>query len=857
MTRTVIVQDTIPPVLTLNSDDVMTVECGEPYLEPGAQVTDDCCPGPLAIGGDVVDTTTPGTYTVTYDAEDCSGNPAEQVTRTVHVVDTTPPTLTLIGDEIVFLECSVDTYTELGADFFDSCCITGPVLIGGDFVDVSTPDTYTITYSITDCAGNPAPEVTRTVIVQDTLPPVITLNGDDVVTLECGESYVEPGAQVTDDCCPGPLTIGGDIVDTTTPGTYTVTYDAEDCSGNFAKQVIRTVNVNPCNNPPIAENDSYSTDADKPLYGTTVLVNDNDPDGDPLTVDTTPVVNVQHCQLTLNPDGTFIYTPDPKFSGIDSFIYEVNDGKGGTDTATVYVHVLLTNDPPMAADDHYTRDHDALTWFDEVTLEQDSSSLVEVLANDWSLTGWELRILDVQQPWYGTVEIVHNTFGKDEILYTTSPGFCGSDQFTYRVISTDGNTLAVPAPGILRNDSDPNGDSIEPVLESQPSRGVLTLNKDGSFTYQPADGFFGVDKFQYRAHDGELYSDIAAVTIIVEEPTQEDVYVNVTCTPPVLSDCAGKVIISEVAWGGTPASSEDEWIELRNLGETPVDLAGWQLRWHKKQPLTPEEKKWTVVQLEGTIPGAPPQLNPCLREESNYVTRYYESPVRYAVGEAVPSEDPDKPFFLAERRHDETIYDVPSERAGLVYHSSTWPLEFPLFDEGAVIELLDSQGNVVDTANAYAIDNPMWPAGELFGRTMERIDPLGPDEPWNWRTNEGVIAFHQDAEKTPLFATSWEPNEPVIEWTKLPHWWTGQVASVKHGDLLPIILPIPSSTILERQLTVKVATSTEVLDVDVSSVSIVDGHILIDTTFLLPGEEYKVWIIPQPGLTVLVPFKLG
>jgi surface protein with Ig-like domain len=81
------VLDTVAPVLTLVGDAVVYVKRRRPYVELGATVYDEGDPGvQVVIGGDVVDTTTIGTYVVTYDATDASGNQAIQLTRTVHVV---------------------------------------------------------------------------------------------------------------------------------------------------------------------------------------------------------------------------------------------------------------------------------------------------------------------------------------------------------------------------------------------------------------------------------------------------------------------------------------------------------------------------------------------------------------------------------------------------------------------------------------------------------------------------------------------------------------------------------------------------------------------------------------------------
>ncbi len=75
--------------------------------------------------------------------------------------------------------------------------------------------------------------------------------------------------------------------------------------------------------------------------------------------------------------------------------------------------------------------------------------------------------------------------------------------------------LNVTAPGVLGNDSDPNGDAIMAVKVSDPANGTLSLNANGSFTYTPNAGFSGVDTFTYKASDGSLQSNVASVSIQV------------------------------------------------------------------------------------------------------------------------------------------------------------------------------------------------------------------------------------------------------------------------------------------------------------------------------------------------------
>jgi len=119
------------------------------------------------------------------------------------------------------------------------------LLASGEIIDCNLPlGEHIIILEVIDKAGAfDANGVT--IIVQDTTPPVITLNGSATVVLECGvDSYTEEGATATDLCDPDvPVVIGGDTVDPSTCGTYVVTYDATDSWGNEVVQVTRTVNV--------------------------------------------------------------------------------------------------------------------------------------------------------------------------------------------------------------------------------------------------------------------------------------------------------------------------------------------------------------------------------------------------------------------------------------------------------------------------------------------------------------------------------------------------------------------------------------------------------------------------------------
>ena len=244
VTRIVSVVDTTVPLITLTGEPTVTTEVGATYTDPGATATDNYDPAlTVVVGGDTVDTTTLGTYTVTYNVSDSNSNAAVQVTRIVSVVDTTVPVITLTGEPTVTIEVGA-TYTEQGATATDNYDSALTVVVGGDAVNTAIVDTYTVTYNVSDSNGNAAVQVTITVSVVDTTVPVITLTGEPTVTIEVGATYTEQGATATDNYDPAlTVVVGGDTVDTTTLGTYTVTYNVSDASGNAAVEVTRTVTV--------------------------------------------------------------------------------------------------------------------------------------------------------------------------------------------------------------------------------------------------------------------------------------------------------------------------------------------------------------------------------------------------------------------------------------------------------------------------------------------------------------------------------------------------------------------------------------------------------------------------------------
>jgi VCBS repeat-containing protein len=109
-------------------------------------------------------------------------------------------------------------------------------------------------------------------------------------------------------------------------------------------------------------------------------------------------------------------------------------------------------------------------------------------------------------------------------------------------------TLTVPAPGVLSNDTDGNNDPLTVVLGDTVSHGALTLNADGSFTYTPTTGFSGTDSFTYQANDGRADSNMAAVTVTVTKPNINQAPVVNTATFSVAENSANGTVVGTVTF---------------------------------------------------------------------------------------------------------------------------------------------------------------------------------------------------------------------------------------------------------------------------------------------------------------------
>lgn len=183
--------------------------------------------------------------------------------------------------------------------------------------------------------------------------------------------------------------------------------------------------------PPDAVDDAANVSEDSGANAVDVLANDTDSNGDTLTV--TSVTQGSHGSVAITGGGAGVsYTPAPDYFGTDSFSYTIDDGNGGTDSATVSVNVSNVNDAPAATGDAYDTDSNAPLHV----------NAPGVLSNDSDVDGDSLSAQQVSGPSHALSFALHADGSFD---YTPAVDFAGNDSFTYRASdgSAQSNTVTV------------------------------------------------------------------------------------------------------------------------------------------------------------------------------------------------------------------------------------------------------------------------------------------------------------------------------------------------------------------------------------------------------------------------------
>uniref|UniRef100_UPI001298516C Ig-like domain-containing protein n=1 Tax=Roseimaritima sediminicola TaxID=2662066 RepID=UPI001298516C len=249
----------------------------------------------------------------------------------------------------------------------------------------------------------------------------------------------------------------------------------------------------------------------------------SDIDGDTLTV--SQVADPTNGSATINGDGDIVYTPNLNFHGTDSLTYQIDDGAGGANTATITITVASVNDTPVAVDD-------------AVTTNEDTPISIDVLDNDGDVDGDALSVAIHEQPSAGSLQL--NLDGS--ITYTPVANFSGIDSFAYSLSdpqqASDKAVVTVTvvpvndAPrasddsattpedttvtiDVLGNDVDLDDSDLTVTLDGQAAHGTAVVDAHGWITYTPAANFHGSDTFRYEVRDASGASDTAEVSVMV------------------------------------------------------------------------------------------------------------------------------------------------------------------------------------------------------------------------------------------------------------------------------------------------------------------------------------------------------
>ena len=227
-------------------------------------------------------------------------------------------------------------------------------------------------------------------------------------------------------------------------GADSFTYHLVDVFGDYSNTATVTFDVQ--EHAPVAVNDSYTLQHDRPFIVTSisngVLGNDSDQDQSDLNLTASLVTGPTNGQLQLNSDGTFIYTPIAGYVGADSFTYNAVDTLGETSMAVAMLNIV--NQKPIAKNDGVDDNGNVIWQVGWRKTDAIQSSLDQnVILNDSDPDNDPITPSIDTFPGAGTLEFVKNAngFWTGEFIYTPNVGASGIDSFQYHVFDGAASSL--------------------------------------------------------------------------------------------------------------------------------------------------------------------------------------------------------------------------------------------------------------------------------------------------------------------------------------------------------------------------------------------------------------------------------
>jgi VCBS repeat-containing protein len=310
------------------------------------------------------------------------------------------------------------------------------------------------------------------------------------------------------------------------------TYKANDGSADSNVATV-TITVEPVNDAPLANNDSYSVNEGGTLNVAPAGVLGNDTDAEGSALNAVLVSGPAHAaSFTLDANGSFSYVHDGSETTSDSFTYRANDGALDSNLATVTISIAPVNDAPIANSDAYAVDEGG-------TL---AVGVPGLLGNDTDPDSPALSAILVSPPAHassftlnpdGSFSYVHDgsETTSDSFTYKANDGAADSNVVTVTISVTalndapaanpdaygvnEGGTIDVAAPGVLSNDTDSDSPLTAVLISGPVHAASFALNADGSFTYVHDGSETTSDSFTYKASDGALDSNPTTVTIAI------------------------------------------------------------------------------------------------------------------------------------------------------------------------------------------------------------------------------------------------------------------------------------------------------------------------------------------------------